>query len=135
MKSKRYMLDTDVFSCLVDGRHPEVRARALKAKSIAISAITAAEVEFGARKKGSARLCSLIGVFKEMYPVVEWTDAMCEAYADIRLALESAGTPIGDLDMLIAAAARQGDYILVTNNVAHFSRVPGLKIENWVKNG
>ena len=117
----------------VDGRHPEVRRKAAKAGQIAISVITAAEIEFGARKRGSAKLKALIDLFREMYPVVEWTAEAVPVYAEIRCALEKSGTPIGDLDMLIAATAKQGDYTLVTNNTEHFRRVPGLKVENWVK--
>ena len=133
MKLKRYLLDTDIFSYLIDGRHPEVRRKAAKAGQIAISVITAAEIEFGARKRGSAKLKALIDLFHEIYPVVEWTAETVPVYAEIRCALEKSGTPIGDLDMLIAATAKQGDYILVTNNTDHFRRVPGLKVENWVK--
>ena len=133
MKLKRYLLDTDVFSFLIDGRHPEVRTRALKARQLFISSITAAEIEFGVRKRNSKRLRSLIDMFREMYPVVDWSAEMVGDYAEIRLALEKSGTPIGDLDMLIAAVARHDDYVLVTNNTSHFGRIPGLKIENWVK--
>ena len=64
MKLKRYLLDTDIFSCLIDGRHPEVRRKAAKAGQIAISVITAAEIEFGARKRGSAKLKALIDLFR-----------------------------------------------------------------------
>lgn len=133
MKLKRYLLDTDTFSYLVDGRHPEVRRMAAKAGQIAISVITAAEIEFGAQKRGSAKLKAVIDLFREMYPVVEWTAETVPVYAEIRCALEKSRTPIGDLDMLIAAAAKQGDYVLVTNNTDHFKRVPGLRVENWVR--
>jgi tRNA(fMet)-specific endonuclease VapC len=54
-------------------------------------------------------------------------------YASLRTALERAGTPIGANDMLIAAHALATDSILVTDNVKEFSRVPGLKIENWLR--
>ncbi len=106
---------------------------AAKAGQIAISVITAAEIEFGAQKRGSAKLKAVIDLFREMYPVVEWTAETVPVYAEIRCELEKAGTPIGDLDMLIAAAAKQGDYVLVTNNTDHFKRVPGLRVENWVR--
>ena len=53
------------------------------------------------------------------------------AYADIRAVLERQGEPIGEMDMMIAASALSGGYVLVTNNTRHFRRVPGLTIENW----
>ena len=54
-------------------------------------------------------------------------------YGDIRSYLQGKGTPIGPLDMLIAAHAKAEKTVLVTNNVREFKRVPGLKIENWVE--
>ena len=54
-------------------------------------------------------------------------------YGEIRWQLESKGLKIGDMDMFIAATAIEEDFILVTGNEDHFSRIPGLKIENWMK--
>jgi tRNA(fMet)-specific endonuclease VapC len=56
-----------------------------------------------------------------------------EHYADIRHALEKAGTPINPNDLIIAATARAAGVTLVTANVSEFSRVPGLKWEDWTK--
>ena len=55
------------------------------------------------------------------------------AYAKLRQELEGQGNIIGSMDMLIAASAIAEDAILVTNNTAHFSRISGLKYENWLK--
>ena len=96
-----------------------------------MSVVTVAEALFGARKRGSKKLESLVNLFLEMFPAVDWTVAAAMAYSDIRVALERQGEPIGEMDMMIAATALSGGYVLVTNNMRHFSRVPGLKIENW----
>ena len=101
-------------------------------KSISLSVITVAEALFGARKRGSERLESLVNLFRELFPVEDWTPASASAYADIRVELERLGSPIGEMDMMIAASAMSGGYVLVTNNTRHFSRIPGLKTENWV---
>ena len=128
-----YMLDTDMFSYIVNNRHPCLRSRFTSVvERVCISAITYAEARYGARKKASSRLDSLIGMFSEIIEIVPWTDADAEAYAYIRCELEKKGTPIGANDTLIAAAARTRNAILVTNNTAHFSRVPGLAVENWL---
>ena len=58
-------------------------------------------------------------------------DAAANAYSDIRAKLEKAGKPIGPNDMLIAAIAVANDLILVTHNTAEFSRIQGLKLEDW----
>ena len=125
------MLGTDMFSYIVNDRHPCLRSRFTSVvERVCVSAITYAEARYGARKKASSRLDSLIGMFSEIIEIVPWTDA--EAYAYIRCELEKKGTPIGANDTLIAAAARTRNAILVTNNTAHFSRVPGLAVENWL---
>lgn len=59
--------------------------------------------------------------------------AAASKYGEIRTYLQHSGTPIGPLDMLIAAHARSEDMILVTNNVREFERVPDLEVENWVE--
>ena len=61
----------------------------------------------------------------------EWTDPVSEAYGRIKAALERRGTPIDDFDAAIAAHALAYDATLVTADVAHMARVPGLRIENW----
>ena len=123
-----------MFSFVVDGRHPEVRRKvAKKQNAVSISVLTLAEALFGARKKNSQRLESLVGMFRELFPVVPWSENAAEAYALIRTQLETSGSPIGEMDMLIAASAIAGGYVLVTNNIRHFQRIQGLSIENWVE--
>ena len=87
---------------------------------------------YGARKKGSERLESYIGLFFELIEIVPWQADDAAVYADIRVKLEKNGLPIGGDDMLIAASARRRGLVLVTNNLNHFSRVEGLKLENWI---
>jgi len=133
VRPRKYLLDTDTFSFVVDGRHPEVRRMVAEKRSeVSISALTLAEAMFGARKRRSHRLESLIDMFCEMFPVVPWTEDAASAYADVRARLEESGKPIGDMDMLIAASAIAGGFVLVTNNVRHFQRIDGLAVENWV---
>ena len=133
MKSRRYLLDTDMLCFVVDGRRPEVRRMVAEKRSeVSISSLTLAEAMFGAKRKRSLRLESLSEMFREMFPVVPWTEDVASAYADIRTSLEDSGTPIGDMDMLIAASAIAGGFVLVTNNVRHFQRINGLAVENWV---
>ena len=133
MKRRPFMLDTDTVSYLISGRHPEVRKAAVANEGdISISAITFAEALFGARKKDSRRLESLVKLFCEIFEVVSWTPEAASEYADIRVALERQGLPIGEMDMMIAASAKAGGYTLVTNNQSHFSRIGDLALANWV---
>lgn len=133
--SARYLLDTNVVSDLV--RHPQGRAAAKIAElgedAVATSIIVAAELRYGAAKKGSARLASqletILGAL-EVLPLEAPADA---TYGNARVALEAAGTPIGGNDLLIAAQALALDMIVVTNNEREFERVAGLMIENWLE--
>ena len=65
--------------------------------------------------------------------VLPFVTTAASEYGEILTYLQSIGTPIGSLDMLIAAHARSEDMILVTNNVREFERVPDLDVENWVE--
>jgi tRNA(fMet)-specific endonuclease VapC len=133
MEALRYILDTDIFSYVVDDRFPGLRLRFVSmAKSLSISSITYAEARFGAVKKGSAKIDSLVGLFSDMIRILPWEKAEADIYAFLRTDLEKRGLAIGGNDMLIAAAAMANGLTLVTNNTAHFSRIPGLKMENWV---
>ena len=129
----RFMLDTDTFSYAVSGRYPMVRQRlqSLKVPPV-LSAISLAEIRYGACKRRSAKLDAMIGLFVELVEVHSFTAAAAGEYAIIRAALEAQGQLIGDMDMLIAAVAKAEGLTLVTNNTAHFSRVAGLRIENWI---
>ena len=128
-----YMLDTDTCSYVIKGTYPALNAKIKANKNrICMSSITLAELLFGAKKKKSNRLMTSIEFFQQLVEVIPWGEEAAGRYAEIRDALECSGTPIGNMDMLIAAAAAHG-LCLVTNNSAHFSRVPGLKSENWME--
>ena len=129
-----YMLDTDVASYMIKGTSPLLLERLRKhLGQICISAITAAELKYGATKKGSGPLTEKVNGFCSLVDVREWTPEAAEKYVHLRVNLEKKGEPIGSMDMLIAASAIAEEAILVTNNMDYFSRIPGLKIENWSK--
>ena len=130
--SRRFMLDTDTCSFLIRGGDARLQSQVRKhAGSLCVSAMTAAELRYGALKKGSPRIMESVSFLLDLLPSVPWGEDAAERYAEIRVALESAGTPIGHIDMLIAASALAEGCVLVSHNTAHFSRVPGLVIEDW----
>src|ERR1044071_1439254 len=128
----RFLVDTDVASYAIEAR-PRVIQHWLDHRyaDIGISALTEAELRFGALKRQSQRLMDDIEYFLRPYEIVEFSTAHALAYAKLPVPLERVGRPIGDLDMLIAAQALTHNLVLVTNNEREFRRVPGLKIENW----
>lgn len=133
--SARYLLDTNVVSDLV--RYPSGRIASKIAEvgehSVATSIIVAAELRFGAAKKASARLRSQLEAVLGALEVIVFEAPADASYGETRAALEVAGTPIGANDLLIAAHTLALDLILVTDNEREFARVPGLKLENWLR--
>jgi tRNA(fMet)-specific endonuclease VapC len=126
------MLDTDVSSYIIKRRPQSLLGRFERhAEELCVSVITAAELRFGAAKVGRPALTDLVEAFLERLSILDWTDAVTHHYARLRAALEQAGTPIGNMDLLIAAHAMAEGSVILTNNTKHFSRVPGLKVEVW----
>ena len=132
---KRYMLDTDTSSNIIRNRPESVRVRfgKLDSSQLCISVITHAELLYGVKSAASSRtIRPAVEDFVRRLTVFDWDSTAAEHYADIRTKLEAGGTPIGNMDMLIAAHARSVSAVLVTNNEKHFRRVSALTVENWV---
>jgi tRNA(fMet)-specific endonuclease VapC len=130
----RYMLDMNIASEMI--RHPNgvVAERLLNIESeCCISALVASELRYGAEKRGAALLSGLVDALLHRLSVVPYEDSSAVHYADICTDLTAKGTPIGPVDLFIAAHGRTLDPTLVTNNVREFSRVDGLKVENWLQ--
>ncbi len=99
----------------------------------AISAITVAELWFGALKSSRPQQTrSSVDAFLQPFEILPFAGEAAEQYAEIRLHLEKVGRPIGERDLLIAATAKSRRLTVVTHNVREFARVPGLEIEDWL---
>lgn len=131
----RYLLDTNVLSDLV--RHPRgiVATKILNAgeDSICTSIVVAAELRYGATKSGSARLTERIDMILSALEILPLETPADREYGVIREHLTRQGALIGPNDLLIAAHALATELILVTANTREFSRVPGLKVVNWLE--
>ena len=132
---KRYMLDTDMCSYTIKS-HPESvinQFEKLKLDQICISIVTYAELIFGVERSSSKRINRpIIDNFVRHLDILVWDVNAANQYGCIRAELEKQGTPIGAMDMLIAAHAKSIKATLVTNNQKHFTKVKGLTVENWV---
>lgn len=130
----RYLLDTNILSDLV--RHPRGpvagRISAAGENTVCTSIVVAAELRFGAEKSGSAKLTERIELILSALDVLPLEPPADRHYAEIRQQLTRQGLPIGPNDLLIAAHALALDLTLVTANVSEFSRVPGLRVTNWL---
>ena len=127
-----YMLDTDTVSLIVRNHTPVIK-NLIKHEDdeICISAITYAELSYGLEKKGSDKLFNEVRLIMKKLSIIEFDESQSELYGKIRVELEKSGTPIGNMDMLIAAAALSTGAILVSHNKKHFSKIKGIKVEDW----
>jgi tRNA(fMet)-specific endonuclease VapC len=128
------MLDTNIVSAILrDQSGPAAqRLMGFGIDRVCISIITAAEIRFGFANRPSPRLKQNLDVLFETLSILPFAAGGDEHYADIRADLVKAGQPIGPNDLFIAAHARSLDLTLVTDNVSEFSRVPNLRVENWL---
>lgn len=131
-----YMLDTNICIYAMKNK-PEHVLQRLKSEmnsGICISSITLAELEYGMKHSSNpAKNEQALLRFLIPLTVLPFGAPAASEYGAIRTHLQNQGTPIGPLDMLIAAHARSENMILVTNNVREFERVPRLEIENWAE--
>src|SRR5580698_9320796 len=129
-----HLLDTNICVSVIRRRSPDILIRLQKMVpgSVGVSIITVAELQFGAVKSlQPQRNRAALEQFLLPLEILEYGSAAAFCYGDVRARLEKSGTPIGPLDTLIAAHAKSLNATLVTNNLAEFRRVPGLKVEDW----
>lgn len=129
-----YLLDTNVCIHLLNEKHPVILQR-LKQHSpvdIAICSVVKAELLYGARRSQRVEAnLQLLKVFFAPLQSLAFDDNCAEHYGQIHADLLSQGKPIGPNDTLIAAIARAHNATLITHNTSEFSRVAGLRIEDW----
>ncbi len=130
-----YMLDTNICIYAIKNKPKSVLTKLqLKMKEgLCISAITLSELEYGVAASAYPEKNSIaLMQFLSIMDVLPFDDKSVVQYGKICTQLRRSGTPIGTIDMLIAAHALSGGYVLVTNNTREFQRVESLNIENWV---
>jgi len=126
------MLDTDISSYVIRRRPPTIAQQFDRyAEQLCVSVMTAAELRFGAIRAGRTELSSLVEAYLARVTILDWPDSATFHYARVRTTLQRLGTPIGNMDLLIACHALVEQATLVTNNLKHFAPVPGLKVEQW----
>ncbi len=131
----KYLLDTDTFSEMVKGINPKIvkRLDSLHTGEATLSVITRGEIVFGLKIKSLKPLAR-----QRMDRLLEAIDTLpliteaANHYGELRAHLRGLGRPIGPNDLWIAAHARALNLTLVTNNMGEFSRVPRIKLENWI---
>ena len=133
--SLAYLMDTNILSDLVRNPQGMVAAQITRAgeDTVCTSIIAAAELRYRAIKSNSAKLAERIDMILSALEILPLETPADHQYASLRHHLTLEGTPIGPNDLLIAAQGLANDLTVITANVGEFSRVPGLKVENWLE--
>ena len=130
----RFLLDTNICIYIRQTKAPEVlaRFRKLKAGEAAMSVITGGELLYGAERSQHREMAMrALEELAALIPVMALPEEAGAEYGQMRVDLERRGLTIGNNDLWIAAHAKAGDFVLVTNNEKEFRRIGGLRVENW----
>ncbi len=128
------LLDSNTLIQYFRGLEPVVRRlQATPRHELRIPSIVAYEVEFGALHTGSPRRRTLTKALLEAVPQIPFDEAAASESAHIRSELQRRGLVIGPLDLMIAGTTVSRGAVLVTNNTAEFSRIKGLRLQDWTK--
>ena len=134
-----YLFDTDIMSAMISRSPPRaliVAVNSVPAEIRFTSSINIAEMAYGAYRE-RPRTQELLGLIHQIitpnFAVLPFDADAAWRYGELRAYLERRGTPIGDADTRIAAVALSRNLTVVTGNVRHFGRVPGLAVENWLR--
>lgn len=131
-----YLLDTCVVSDFIKGDSATINhLKSHHPSDIYISSITYMEIEYGLQQNPdkAKKISGLLRDFLQSVNIVTFGEREALIAAFFRSCLKNNGTPIGYYDILIAAAAKAGNHIMVTSNLREFSRIENLEIENWRK--
>ena len=130
-----FLLDTNICVFLMKNRYPKATETLLRQdpSEIAISSVTVYELEYGAAKsQWPEKNRKNVRLFLAPFTILPFDGNDAIAAGEIRQLLEKAGTPIGPYDIQIAAQGLARDCVVVTHNTGEFSRVPNLRITDWI---
>ena len=131
-----YLLDTNICIYLIKNTFPQLTERVLKTdpEEMAISAVTLYELEYGAAKSNwGERTRENLHIFLEPFTLIPFDAGDAITAGRLRALLTQHGTPIGPYDIQIAAQGLSREMTIITHNTKEFSRVPNLKIEDWIQ--
>lgn len=133
MNKRKFLLDTNICIFFLQGKYGiKEKIQQVGRKNCCISEITIAELLYGAAYSKSEKHLHDVDIIMENLTVVPIFNAL-PTYAEIKASLRRTGQMIEEFDMLIGSSAVHHGYIMVTENLDHFERIPGIEIENWVE--
>ena len=128
-----YIIDSDTLISLVRGQHGvQQKMVHVGLSQCKVSEISLAELYVGAYKRNDIKGMGQANYIAQTFEIIPISPHL-EDYAKLRAGLERQGCKLDSMDLFIAASALAEDLTLVTHNTEHFSRVPGLKLEDWIQ--
>jgi tRNA(fMet)-specific endonuclease VapC len=131
-----YLLDTNTCIFIINHKPESVRQKmqSIPIGHIAVSSVTVSELDYGiAKSAAQKRNQAALEKFLMPLEVLAYDEAAARHYGAMRAKHEKKGTPIGSMDMMIAAHALSLRLTVITNNLREFKRVQGLKVADWTK--
>ena len=131
----QYMLDTNTCIAIIKNKPVSIRRKlsVIPVGQVGISSIVLSELRFGVSKSTkSLETDKSLHEFLPFIEVLDYPGAAAKVYGDIRLYLQTKGTPIGSNDLLIAAHCLYVEAVFVTHNTREFNRVPNLRCDDWL---
>jgi tRNA(fMet)-specific endonuclease VapC len=127
------MLDTNVIGYLARGTSVNLKNRIYQEApdNLVLNSIVYAEIEYGLKKRNAHEIAKKVHAFIDKIQIVNFDINAANVYAQIRATLEESGTPLDNMDLLIAACAISSGATLVSHNIKHYSKIKGLKVEDW----
>ena len=131
----KFLLDTNTVSFHLRKSSPALQRRFKRtpASTVALSVVTEMEIRYGLARNPRLRIAPLVEEFLRGITILALDSSAARYYARARGALDARGSPIGPLDLMIASHALASGLVLITNNMAEFTRVPELICEDWTR--
>lgn len=131
---KKYLLDTNICVAMIRNLfNTRTKASEIGRNNCCISEITIAELYYGAYKSNNLlKHFNEVSRLKDRYEVISVSSSL-DAFGQLKADMERTGNKIDDFDLLIGATAITHDFIMVTDNVKHLGKIPGIQVENWIE--
>lgn len=130
----KYLLDTNICISLIKNRY-EIRNKVerIGADNCFVSEITIAELFYGAAKSGKAKHYDDVKTIVELFQVISVYPSL-RLFGELKATLEKAGKQLDNFDLMIGSTAVHNNMVMITSNIKHFERIPGINLEDWCDN-
>lgn len=137
MVGRKYLLDSDILIAMLRDRSDKsgLRSKALNVglDNCYVSAVSVSELYCGAYRMQAERGLHEVSFIKTIFNILPFGESdEAEVFGRDKSILACSGKPLDDMDLMIGATAKAKDMIMVTHNTRHFSRIPGLQVEDWM---